>query len=304
MSILITGGNGFIGSHLAKVLLDRGEEIVIYARGEASNLEFKNRNLRLFNGDITDITRLRKCINIYNPSVIVHLAAVTGIQRCLDAPNQAFNVNVHGSFAAITAALESHSKFILASSREVYGETVNDVTNEETPPSPNNLYGLTKMLSEEQVFWAGKKHGLDYCILRLTNVYGPGGHNYAPQIIIRKALKGDKILVFGGKQVMNFIHVNDVTQAILNAVDKEKSIGEVFNVGSYDNLRVDELIQMIISLVGGNIETEVTSYRDTETMIFKPDLKKIRDFLGWVPQIDFRTGLMTTIQWYKKSVAK
>jgi nucleoside-diphosphate-sugar epimerase len=241
---------------------------------------------------------------MYNPSAIVHLAAVTGIQRCLDAPSQAFNVNVYGSFEAVTAALESGSKFILASSREVYGETLNGVTREETPPLPNNLYGLTKMLSERQVFWAAKKHGLEYCILRLTNVYGPGGHNYGPQIIIRKVLNGEKILVFGGMQAMNFVHVNDVTRAIIAAIDKEKSIGEVFNVGSYDNLRVNELVQMIISLVGGNIDVEVAPYRDTETMFFKPDLKKIKDFLGWMPLIDFHTGLATTIDWYKRSVAE
>jgi UDP-glucose 4-epimerase len=202
------------------------------------------------------------------------------------------------------AALKCNAKLIFASSREVYGETIGEKTPENAPLLPNNLYGLTKLLGEKIVIWAGQKYGLNYTILRFTNVYGPYGDKYGVQVIIQKALKGEKIQILGGDQVMNLIYVDDAIHAILMSLKDRRSTKEIFNVGSYDNIKVSDLINKIVKLIERDVEMERTPYRETETMFFRPDLSKITKVLGWAPQIDLNTGLLRTIKWYKKSLNK
>jgi len=307
LRVLITGGSGFIGSYLTKILLDRDETVVIYGKNNFKATEKigkENKNLHRIEGDINDIGNLMECIHSYNPNFIVHLAAITGIKRCSDLPRESFYVNVYGTFNVVMATLKSNAKLIFASSREVYGETMGEATPENAPLLPNNLYGLTKLLGEQIIMWAGRKYGLNCTILRFTNVYGPGGDKYGVQIIVQKALKGEKIQILGGDQDMNFVYVDDVVRAILLALENKKSTKEIFNVGSYDNIKVGDLVHKIIRLVGRNIEIERAPYRETETMFFRPDLSKIAKILGWTPQIDLDTGLLRTIEWYKDSFSR
>jgi nucleoside-diphosphate-sugar epimerase len=286
-----------------KTLLELGEKIIVYTRNDTKLNEIfdtNNKNLVVVSGDVTDAEALLEGVLNYSPNSIVHLAAITGIKRCLDLPRESFNVNVYGTFNVIMAAIKLNAKLVYASSREVYGETTGEATSEDMPMLPNNLYGLTKFLAEQLIIWAGKKYGLDYTILRFTNVYGPGGDQYGPQIIIQKALKGEKIQILGGDQVMNFVYIDDVVRAILMTLENQKSMKATFNVGSYDSIRVSDLIHKIIKLIGRNVTTEVTPYRETETMFFRPALGKIEKILGWKPQIGLDTGITRTIEWYRK----
>jgi len=304
--ILVTGGAGFIGSHLVEALLKRGEKVIVYARDNPKMNEMRtryanNKNLVFIKGDVTDAETLMRTVTSYNPNFIVHLAAITGIKRCADSPLKSFHVNVYGTFNTVMAALKSNAKLIFASSREVYGETTNEATPEDAPLLPNNLYGLTKFLGEQLIVWARRKHGLNYTILRFTNVYGFGGDKYGVQVIIQKALKGEKIQVFGGNQVMNLVHVDDVVRALLIVLENEKSTNEIFNVGSYDSVKVDDLVYKIVKFIGRDIEIEHLPYRETETMFFRPDLSKIARILNWRPLIDLDTGLLRTVEEYKSS---
>jgi len=300
MKVLITGG-GFIGSHLTKALLEHNEEVIVYTKDnlQMNEMEISIKNLVIVKGDVTDYEALVGSVLKYSPNFIVHLAAITGIKRCLDLPHECFYVNVCGTFNVVMAALKINAKLIFASSREVYGETVGEMSSEDDPLLPNNLYGLTKLLAEQIIIWAGKKYGLNYTILRFTNVYGPGGDKYGLQKIVQKALKGEKIQILGGNQIMNFVYVDDVVRAILLTLENKESTKEIFNVGSYDNVKVDDLVHKIIKLTGRNIEIERAPYRETETMFFRPDLSKITKVLGWMPQIDIDTGLLYTIEWYR-----
>jgi nucleoside-diphosphate-sugar epimerase len=297
MRVLITGGNGFIGRHLAESLLKSGKEVAIYGKHDPANIE--NTRVSLFGGDITDKETLLKSVLKYNPTEIVHMAALTGISRCSIVPQQAFNVNVYGTFNVVMAAMKTNSRLIFASSREVYGETVGEVTTEDTPLLPNNVYGLTKFFGEKIVTWSESKCELDNTILRFTNVYGPRGDNYGVQKIIKKALQGEKIQVLGGNQIINPVYVDDVVRAISMALENKLAKKEIFNVGSHDNVRLSDLIHKIIENVGGEIETQNMPYRETETMLFRPDLDKINRILGWTPQVDLDKGLLRTIEWYR-----
>jgi UDP-glucose 4-epimerase len=301
MKVLITGGGGFIGSHLTKALLERNDEVIVYTKDntQINEMKISDKNLVIVKGDVTNSEALVRTVLEYRPNFIVHLAAITGIKRCLDLPRECFYVNVYGTFNVVMAALKIDAKLIFASSREVYGETIGETSSEDDPLLPNNLYGLTKLLAEEIIIWAGKKYGLNYTILRLTNVYGPGGDKYGLQKIIQKVLKGEKIQILGGDQIMNFVYVNDVVRAILLTLENKKSTKEIFNIGSYNNIKINDLVLKIIKLIGRNVEIERAPYRETETMFFRPDLSKITKILGWMPQIDIDTGLLYTIEWYR-----
>jgi nucleoside-diphosphate-sugar epimerase len=250
---------------------------------------------------VTDVDEIIKSLSINCPDVVVHTAAITGIKTCQDNPGESFNVNVYGTFNVAKACLKTGSRLIFISSREIYGETVGQATAENSVTLPNNVYGITKLLGENILVNFEKKHNLKCTILRFTNVYGPGGDQYAVQILIRKALRGEKIPVFGGEQVMNFVHVEDAVLSILACIDDERSIGQIFNVGSLDNISVNDLILKIVKMVGkGNI-IEQQSSRATETFYFKPDIRKISAILGWTPRISLDDGLSGTIEIYRKN---
>jgi UDP-glucose 4-epimerase len=306
MKILVTGGAGFVGSHLVKTLLARGDQVVSYGKLKETatysvDNDFSTANLVIINGDITDVDAVIKSASINRPDVVVHTAAITGIKTCLDNPKESFNVNVYGTFNVVEACIKTGSRLVFISSREVYGETVGDATVENSMTLPNNLYGITKLLGENIIINSQRKHNLNCSILRFTNIYGPGGDKYGIQILIRKALAGEKIQILGGEQTMNLIHVEDVVRSILACIDDKRSIGQIFNVGSYDNISVNHIVRKIVQTVGKGNPIEQKPCRETETFYFKPDISKISAILGWTPRISLNDGLLSTIEWYQKS---
>jgi UDP-glucose 4-epimerase len=201
------------------------------------------------------------------------------------------------------ACLASKSKLIFISSREVYGETISDLTTEDDPLSPNNLYGMTKLLGENLVKWAASKYDLDYTILRLTNVYGPGGDQYGIQIMIKKALAQEEILVLGGKQTVNLLYVDDAVEAIRLCLLDSRSSRQAFNVGSFDNITLDAALSEIASLFGDTLKLRHKPMRDGETFRFAPSLEKIEKTLGYRPATGLTMGLENTVRWYRKHAA-
>jgi len=304
MKILITGGNGFIGSYVTKALLKRGEDVAIYSTFKNKSIDLEDdQHLTFIRGNIINAESLINAVCDYHPDVILHLAAITGIKRCLEKSYESFVTNVYGTFNVVLAARKINAKLIFASSREVYGETKGEKSSEDASPCPNNLYGLTKQLGEEIIKWGGKKHGLDFTILRISNIYGPGGDKYNVQAMILKALKEERIEILGGDQIMNLIHVEDVAESILTSIFNKKSSREVFNVGS-ENITVRELVRRIVQILeefGREVKIKEMQYRPSETIYFKPDISKIVKVLGWKPQISLDTGLYRTIKHYLKS---
>jgi len=187
MKIMLIGGLGFIGKHLIRRLLnhDRTHELTVFDNSEARlrNLNFiKYNKLKVEVGDITDKDCIEEAVFKCRPEVIAHLAALTGIGRCNENPSLAFSVNVFGTYNVVEACKELDTKLIFISSREVYGDSKSNVTSEDDPLNPNNIYGLTKLLAENLVRWGASKFNIEYTILRLTNVYGPEGDEYGIQI--------------------------------------------------------------------------------------------------------------------------
>jgi len=156
MKTLVTGGKGFIGSYVVEELAKGGNEVIIYDHvqdsiGLKGLRDLSSERLRTIEADILDDDALLKIISTERPDCVVHLAAITGIKRCLDAKRQSFEVNVYGTYNIASASANVNSKLVFVSSREVYGESAGKSTPENTPLLPNNVYGLTKMLAEKLV---------------------------------------------------------------------------------------------------------------------------------------------------------
>jgi UDP-glucose 4-epimerase len=251
-------------------------------------------------GDITDEARVKQVVQEHQPEVVIHLAALTGVKRCEDAPSLAFSVNVEGTYNLTMACVERGCRLIFSSSREVYGETKSGRTREEEPLIPNNIYGLTKMLGERIVTWASSKYDLDYTILRMTNVYGPGGDNYNIQAMIRKALTEGRIQILGGSQIMNLVYVEDVAKIVARCLTDSQTSRQTFNVGSSDDLCVEDIVSEVVSLLDFPVKIERRPMRPGETFNFRPSLEKLQNTLGYNCPTGFTTGLRKTVGWYKE----
>ena len=170
---------------------------------------------------------------------------------------------------------------------------------------PNNIYGLTKMLAEKTILWATHKLGLDYTILRLTNVYGPGGDQYNIQAMIKLAKLRGSIPIFGGKQQMNFTYVEDVTKVIELCLLDKRTSRQILNVGSKDSITVDALVSRLVPELENILSTKVRidrkPKRKGETLNFEPDLSKLQHTLGYVPNTSFAIGLRKTLKWYSEN---
>lgn len=302
MKVLLVGGLGFIGRRFIRKF-SSFHDLIIYAKYDdilKIDAYQKLKNIKIEEGGIED-KKIYDIIIKHKPDVVIHLAALTGLKKCYDNPERAFMTNVYGTFNVVNACIVTNSKLIFISSREVYGDTRQGKSNEDDPLLPNNTYGITKMLGENLVKHASKKYGIDYTILRLTNVYGPEGDQYGVQIIIKNALTKNKIEILGGSQRMNFVFVDDVADVMNLVLDHKNSSKQIFNVGSNDTITIKELANKVSKLVGGNIKLEYGPMRETETSNFEPDTKKLEGMLWNLPRTTIEKGLEKTIKWYREN---
>lgn len=248
--------------------------------------------------DISKFDSVSMLFEKIKPEAIVHLAAITGVRKCQEKPFESFITNVVGTFNIAMLCSTYNTRLIFASSREVYGETIGDETAEEAELHPNNLYGLTKLLGESMIAWLGTSAGLRYTVLRFTNLYGSGGDQYAVAALIKRALEGEEIQILGGTQVLNLIHVEDAARAIETCLKRPELPNTVFNIGSKDTIRVDDLIKRIISLTNSRSGTRGAPMRTGDTIFFRPNLDKAHQELGFTAKIDFQRGLRECITHY------
>lgn len=302
MKIFLIGGFGFIGRRFIRKFSGNYELIVYATKEDILNAErtIDLKDISIEEGFVQE-EKLGKIIEKYNPDVVIHLAALTGLVKCHKNPEDAFKINVYGTHNVVSSCARVSAKLIFISSREVYGETGDHSSNEDNPLLPNNVYGITKMIGEHIVKLASQKYNLDYTILRLTNVYGPEGDQYGAQIIINKAIKEKKIPILGGAQRLNYVYVDDVIDVINLVLDHKESSKQIFNVGSKDTLSVEQFVEKVIDVIGTKIEKEYLSMRETETTNFEPDLGKLEKLLNYSSQTSLEIGIEKTIKWYSKS---
>lgn len=290
---LITGGQGFLGTALIHripkdhkfVVLDK-----VVRNGTTSSV---------ISCDVTSQASLRRAFDRIKPQIVVHLAAVTGVERCNADPSLSFETNVLGTFNVALASANVNAHLIFASSREVYGETQGENSAEADPCHPNNFYGTTKLIGEQLIQAVAKLRGLRYTILRFTNLYGPRGDQYIVALVVKKLLAGESVTILGGQQTLNMLYVDDAAEAILAAAKDPNATNEIFNIGSPEEISVEELIMRMVSHVGTEKPVLRRALRKGDTLRFVPNLLKADRLLGFRAKTTLEDGLKNTIDYYR-----
>lgn len=295
MKVIVTGGAGFIGSHLVELLLEKGAQVVVldnFSTGRQENLEhIKNSsNLVVQQCDLGD--DLNSFIHFFKDTdYVFHLAALADIVPSIKRPLDYHRSNVTSTVNVVEASRQMKvKKFIYAASSSCYGIVTQFPTSEQYPVDPQYPYALTKYLGEQYVFHWGKVYGLKFISLRLFNVYGPrsrtsGTYGAVFGVFLAQKLSGKPFTVVGdGNQKRDFVFVKDVVEAFYLAAMSSLT-GEIFNVGSGQPHSINELVE----LLGG--DKVYLPKRPGEPDCTHADITKIKKMLGWEPKVSFEEGV-------------
>ena len=315
MRIVVTGGAGFIGSHVVDAYIDAGHEVLVIddlSTGNASNV---NRAARLERIDIRDVQGMAKVFASFRPQIVNHHAAQIDIRRSVAEPIFDAQVNVIGSVNLMQQAVRHHAEgFIFASSGgAIYGETPRPAV-ETAVKAPISPYGAAKAAVENYLFAYSKTFGLKPVILRYANVYGPrqdpAGEAGVVSIFASALIAGRTVTIFGsGDQVRDYVFVKDVAQANLVALDHLKS-GAIdvhspdemaYNIASGRAISVNELYEEMARIIPAKVEAIHADARPGELMESRLDIAHARDVLGFSPQVNLPDGLLETISWQKRT---
>lgn len=309
--ILITGGAGFIGSHLAESLA-KENKVIIYDNFHRDALKYtsilKHPNLKIVRGDIMDQKLLFKTVD--NCDIILHLAAIAGIDNVAISPLETLEVNLMGTYnllKAINGRKKNIYKFIFLSTSEVYGPFVpqakeDGMTTQGQVKEQRWAYSTSKIASEHWVYAYYKKYHLPAVIIRPFNVYGPRQvgegaiHNFIVKAILNQPLE----IYSTGEEVRSWCFIEDFVNGVIRALKTEKSIGQIYNIGNPEaTLTVLELAKLVIKIAHSKskIIFNKRNYPDVQLRI--PSVSLAKKELKFVPKFDLEVGLKKTIDWYK-----
>jgi UDP-glucose 4-epimerase len=310
MKMLITGGAGFIGSHLCDKYVNEGHSVLCldnFMSGNLTNvrhlLDF--RNFKLIKGDVRDIELLEKIMR--DVEAVFHLAAQIHVDRSYVEPRLTYEVNVIGTQNILEIArLHDTKKVIHASTSEVYGSSLYHPMDEKHPLNAPHPYGASKIAADRMCYAYVQTYGMDISILRLFNVFGPRqrdiGYGGVISIFARRVLSGMPPIVYGdGKQTRDYTYVEDVVRAYDLALKHNQPLEGPVNFGSGKEVSILSLAEKIIDLFGkkGTLKPALTAPRMGEVNRLIADATRAREILGWKPEYDLDAGLKAFTEWYK-----
>jgi UDP-glucose 4-epimerase len=302
---LVTGGSGFIGSHLTTALLKRGDSVVVLddlSTGSAKNLEgvASSSNLEIVSGSILDSALVDSLVAKVDH--VLHLAAAVGVFNIVNDPLKSLQTNIGGTENVLGACAKYNKPFFLTSSSEIYGKNTNVPLNEESdrivgsPLKSRWSYSEAKAIDESLAFFHHTQNKLPVRIVRLFNTVGPrqiGQYGMVVPRFVAAAISGGAISVYGdGKQSRAFCHIDDVIEALLLVIDSPKAIGQVYNVGNNFEISIADLAKKVIEVTNSSSKLEFKSYEDAYGPGFEdlerrvPDISKVERDLGWAPKRD------------------
>jgi len=309
--IFITGGAGFIGTHVVSRLIDRNQ-IVVYDNLRRNSIKdtdlLSHPNLTLVVGDVLDFPKLRD--SVQDCDIVLHMSAIAGINTVIRSPTTTMEVNIlgtHNLLKAIQPHIKNIVRFVYFSTSEVFGSFAyrseeKHSTNLQPVGEARWTYAVSKLAGEHLTNSYYVEFGLPVVLLRPFNVYGPGqvGEG-AIHVFIKRAINNDPIEIHGdGDQVRSWCYIDDMVDGIMLALEKEAAIGNVFNIGDpLGTLTIRSLAEKVIRLA--NSQSQIVhvpkNYVDVELRI--PNIQKARGLLGYQPNVDLDTGLSRTIEWYR-----
>ncbi|HQQ06912.1 MAG TPA: GDP-mannose 4,6-dehydratase [Candidatus Omnitrophota bacterium] len=302
MRVLITGGAGFIGSHLSEAYLKRGDEVVVLddlSTGRIENVAHLRGNpgFQLVVGSILNESLVDKFVE--KCDVIFNLAAAVGVELIVKKPLESLTTNIKGSETVLDMASRYNKKILITSTSEIYGKNVNGPLKETddrilgSPLKARWSYSTAKAVDEMLAYVYWKEKQVPAVIVRLFNTVGPrqtGAYGMVVPRFIGQALKNEVITVYGsGKQSRCFVHVRDVVQALMKLVEEPKAVGEVFNIGSQDEITIEELARTIIKITRSKSKIKYIPYEKAYEEGFEdmqrrvPDTAKINKLIGFKP---------------------
>lgn len=303
MRYLITGGAGFIGSHLAENLIARGDNVLVldnFSTGSEVNLANIRKKIDVERVDILDQKIIDKFVK--NVDFVVHLAAALGVFNIVSKPLDSLKVNLQGTEILLESASKYTKPFLLASTSEIYGKNTKVPLNEEDdrivghPLRSRWSYSEAKAVDESLAYFYFQEKNLPARIVRFFNTVGPrqvGHYGMVLPRFVSAALKNEPLFVYGsGDQVRCFCHVNDAVRAMMLVIDSPKALGQVYNVGSDEQISIMALAKKVIEITGSKSIINQLDYNEAypsgfeDIQIRVPDISKIKSSLGWQPKIN------------------
>lgn len=299
---LVTGGAGFIGSHIADKLIENKHEVVIvdnFSTGKKSNV---NHKAKLYEIDIQD-SRLAKIFQQEKPDFVFHLAAQISVKKSVEDPTFDTRVNVLGSLNVLENCAKYKVKKVIFSSTggAIYGNAKIIPTPETYKENPLSPYGINKLSVEKSLFYYKKVKNLDYVALKLSNVYGPrqngDGEAGVIAIFINKILEGGQPVVYGlGQQTRDYVFIKDVVDAFIKA--QKSGYSGIFNMGTGAETSVNDVFNMIVSRLKVKVSKKYEPQRKGEQARSCLDYSKANKKLGWFPKYGLNQGITETAEWF------
>ena len=322
MNYLITGGAGFIGSHLADAYLSRGDSVTILDNLSTGSLEnishiLEDPRVSFHNGSILDEHLVRTLVA--DSDVVVHLAAAVGVQLIVQQPLESMITNIRGTEVILEACADHDRRVLVASTSEIYGKNKNGPLREDSdrilgPPYKTRWsYSTSKAVDEILAHTYWRERGTPSIVVRLFNCIGPrqtGAHGMVLPRFVRQALGAEPVTIYGdGKQQRCFCHVRDTVRALVGLLDHPESPGQVFNVGNQREVTINELAQMVIDMTGSLSKTVHIPYdvayeagfEDMERRV--PDISRINALIGWEPTLSLEDTIADVIAYERAGLA-
>ena len=308
--VLVTGGAGFIGSHVVDRLVTEGYQVRVLddlSTGKLDNIQrhLNSGKVELVKGDIRDASLVEDSLDGVN--AVLHFAALVSVPLSIENPNLTFDINLAGTLNLLRASAEQHvDRFVFISSCAVCGDPEVLPVTEQTKPNPISPYAESKLLGERYCLGFSERQLLNAVVLRFFNVYGPRQtmNDYSGVItrFLERCSQNLPLTIYGdGSQTRDFVNVSDVASAVLAAMES-KAKSEVFNVGSGKRTTINELAKIIVELTGAGSEISYGPPRAGDIKDSYGDISKAQKLLGYKPKVSLRAGLRTMVK-EKKAAA-
>lgn len=307
---LVTGGAGFIGSHLALALLDRGESVRVaddLSTGKAANLAVLGGRAEILTGDLADIGFARTATS--GMDVVLHQAAIPSVPKSVADPLTSHRANVDATLAVLIGAREAGvRRLVYAASSSAYGDAAELPKREDMATNPLSPYALQKLVGEQYLRMFTRLYGLDTVSIRYFNVFGPRQDPSSPYsgviaLFITRLLSGQPPLIVGdGEQTRDFTYIDNVVDGVLRAAAAPDVAGRVINVATGQQISINQLAQAIQRVLGSSLAPQHVESRAGDVRDSLADIGLARQLLGYTPLVSFEEGLRRTIDWYRTSL--